>query len=136
LQTLMMGEDVYMKSDPKVTKYVVGLFPQLAGRVEDDGCLYMLLLKAMYGCIQASILWYVLIQKLLEDFGYIMSKTDACVLRKYRDGRLFLLLLYVDDILVVVDEKEATALKKRCLKITLVQCSLSVATNCHIWGWK
>jgi hypothetical protein len=41
-----------------------------------------------------------------------MSKTDPCVFRKYRDGRLFLLLLYVDDILAVVDEKEEAVMKK------------------------
>jgi hypothetical protein len=80
--------------------------------VEDDGCLYTKLLKAMYGCVQASALWYALIRKLLEDFGYAVSKTDPCVFRNYRDGRLFLLLLYVDDILAVVDEKEAAELKR------------------------
>ena len=112
IQTPMSGEDVYMKIDPKITKYVIKLFPKLAGMVEDDGCLYTKLLKAMYGCVQASALWYALIRKLLEDFGYAVSKTDPCVFRKYRDGRLFLMLLYVDDILAVVDKKEAVELKR------------------------
>jgi hypothetical protein len=76
IQMPMTGEDVYMKIDPKITKYVVGLFPQLAEMVEDDGCLYTQMLKAMYGCIQASALWYALIRKLLEDFGYVVSETD------------------------------------------------------------
>jgi hypothetical protein len=112
VQIPMTGKDVYMKIDPKIMKYVVELFPKLAGMVEHNRCLYTLLLKGMYGCIQASALWYALIPKLLEDFGYAMSKTDPCVFRKYRDGRLFLLLLYVDDILAVVDEKEEAVMKK------------------------
>ena len=63
---------------------MIGLFPQLAGMVEDDGCLYTQMLKAMYGCIQAIALWYALIRKLLEDFGYVVSKTDLFVFKKVK----------------------------------------------------
>ncbi len=68
--------------DPKITKYAVELCPELKKYVEADGCLYTLLLKALYGCIQASALWYALIRSVLEEFGYKVSKTDQCVFRK------------------------------------------------------
>jgi hypothetical protein len=39
VQTPMEGEPVYMKVDPKITRYVIKLFPDLAEFVEGDGCL-------------------------------------------------------------------------------------------------
>jgi hypothetical protein len=105
-----------MRIDPKITKYAVELIPELKKMVEADGCLYTVMLKAMYRCVQASALWYALIQKRLEDFGYTASETDQCVLRKEKNGRIFILLLYVDDILVVVDEQEAKGLKAMLMK--------------------
>jgi len=61
LQTPMEGEPTYMKLDKKMMKYVIEMFPELEGYVEEDDCLYTLMLKAIYGCVQASALWYVLI---------------------------------------------------------------------------
>jgi hypothetical protein len=49
VQTPMSGEPVYMKLDPKITRYAVELCPELKQYVEADGCLYTLLLKALYG---------------------------------------------------------------------------------------
>jgi hypothetical protein len=51
VQMPMSGEPTYVKLDPKVTKYAVSLYPEYAKMVEPDGCLYTLLLKALYGCV-------------------------------------------------------------------------------------
>jgi hypothetical protein len=107
VQTPMKGEPVYMKVDPKISRYVIEMFLKLKEMLETDGCLYMLLLKAMYGCVQASALWYALIRSFLEELEYVCSPTDRYVFRKWVGGRIFVLLLYVDDILAQVDEKEA-----------------------------
>jgi hypothetical protein len=45
-----------MKVDLKISRYVIEMFPKLKEMLESDGCLYTLLLKAMYGCVQASAL--------------------------------------------------------------------------------
>jgi hypothetical protein len=79
--------------------------------METDGCLYMEMLKAMYGCVQASALWYALIKKFLEDLGYVASEVDTCVFWKVVKGRIFILLLYVDDILAIIDDDEAKILR-------------------------
>jgi len=107
VQTPMKGEPVYMKVDLKISRYVIEMFLKLKEMLETDGCLYMLLLKAMYGCVQASALWYALIRSFLEELEYVCSPTDRYVFRKWVGGRIFVLLLYVDDILAQVDEKEA-----------------------------
>jgi hypothetical protein len=112
LQMPMEGESVYMRVDRKITAYVINLYPALKEFVEADGCLYTVMLKAMYGCIQASPLWYQLLKKLLEELGYKMSETDKCVFRKVAGDRIYILLVYVDDILALVDQDEAKKLRK------------------------
>ncbi len=62
VQNPMKGELTYMKLDKSLTEHVINLFPDLRGLVEVDGSLYSLMLKAMYGCIQVSALWYALIR--------------------------------------------------------------------------
>jgi hypothetical protein len=111
VQTPMQGEDVYMKIDEKISKYVVELYPKLAEYVEEDGCIYTVMLKAMYGCIQASSLWYKYLKRTLEELGYEMSETDKCVFRKKSGEKIFILLVYVDDILAFVDHQEAEKLR-------------------------
>ena len=114
LQTPMEGEPTYMKLDKRMTTYVIGMLPELKEYVEGDGCLYTLMLKAIYGCVQASALWYALIRRTLEEGGYEVSETDRCVFRKIgRRNRIYLLLLHVDDILANVDREEAMILKRR-----------------------
>jgi hypothetical protein len=118
LQTPMEGEPTYTKLDQKMSKYVVEMFPELKTLMEEDGCLYTLMLKAIYGCVQASALWYALIRQTLEEGGYAVSATDRCVFRKMNSERerIYLLLLHVDDILANVDREEAMTLKARLEK--------------------
>jgi hypothetical protein len=112
VQTPMQGESVYVRVDQKITAYVIELYPALKEFVEADGCLYTVMLKAIYGCIQASSLWYRLPKKLLEDLGYTMSETDRCVFRKMAGERIYILLVYVDDILALVDKEEAEKIRR------------------------
>jgi hypothetical protein len=116
VQTPMKGELSYMRLDKSLTDHFINLFPNLKGLVEADGSLYTLMLKAMYGCIQASALWYALIRKFLEDQGYQVSETNRCVFRKKKGEKIFVLLLYIDDILANVDSKEAEKLRQNLIK--------------------
>jgi hypothetical protein len=106
-----------MKLDRKMTGYVLELFPEMKKNIEEDNCLYTLMLKAVYGCVQASALWYALIRRTLEEGGYEISETDRCVFHKMSSRRrIYLLLLHVDDILANVDREEAMALRARLEK--------------------
>jgi hypothetical protein len=111
VQTPLKGEPMYMKLDPKVSEYAVEIFPELKSMLEDDGCIYTLLLNAMYGCVQASAVWYALIKAELESLGYEVGPTDSCVFVKQVGSRIFILLLYVDVILAIVDEEEAEKIR-------------------------
>jgi hypothetical protein len=112
VQTPMEGQDVFMKIDRKITKYVVDMYPKLKEFMEEDGCIYTVMLKAMYGCVQASSFWYKFLKKSLEELGYERSEMDKCILRKKIGEKIFILLVYVDDILAFVDKDEVERLRK------------------------
>jgi hypothetical protein len=88
VQMPMEGEPVHMKVDLKITRYKIKLFLDLKKYVEEDGCLYTGMLKAMYGCIQSSSLWYRLLKRILEGLRYVMSETNKCVFRKIVEGKI------------------------------------------------
>jgi hypothetical protein len=111
VQTPMSGEPTFMRLDPKVSKYAMELFPNLKNMIEEDGCLYTILLKAMYGCMQASALWYAMIRAELKKLGYSVGPTEPCVFVKQVGDRIYILLLYVDDILAIVDKEEAEKIR-------------------------
>jgi hypothetical protein len=58
------------------------------------------MLKAMYGCVQASLLWYKLLVEVLSGIGFVVCEVDRCVMRLVVDGVVNLILIYVDDLLI------------------------------------
>jgi hypothetical protein len=116
VQTKMKGTDVYIKCRPSLTKQIIKVLPGLKKYVAVDGMLYCKLLKALYGCVQASKLWYDNLVEVLEKEGYERCPTDPCVLRKIVDEKVYLLLVYVDDILVIAEEDEIEHLRKVFVK--------------------
>jgi hypothetical protein len=113
VQTPMSGPPIYMKLDLRITRMAKEMYPEFNEFIWDDNCLYTILLKAMYGCVQASTLWYALIRSIIEGMNYTVSETDKCVFMKQVGDRVYLLLLYVDDILAVVDAEEVLKIKAK-----------------------
>ena len=66
----------------------------------------------MYGCVQASELWYKLLIKVLRSRGYVVSETDPCVMRRVINGMIFNMLIYVDDLLIFAMKDEIEAIGK------------------------
>jgi hypothetical protein len=88
------------------------MYPELDEFQWKDDSLYTIMLKAMYGCVQASALWYALIRYEIKKMGYQVSETDPCVFAKQVGEKIFTLLLHVDDILALVDAEEAKKLEQ------------------------
>ncbi len=78
----------------------------MKGYVGEDGLLYCKLLKALYGFVQASKLWFEKLTKFYHSEGYEHSPTDPCVMREIFGSDIWTLLFYVDDILILADEVE------------------------------
>ena len=104
IQTEMQGPPIYAKIAPETTRLIVEILPAVKKYVTAEGILYCQLLKALYGCVQASKLWYNKLTKFLCSLGYEPSPTDPCVMRKIVGDKVWLLIIYMDDILVLADE--------------------------------
>jgi hypothetical protein len=83
VQTPMEAPDgMYMRIQRKLVAYLLEIFPQIAKYVQADGSIVTQLQKAMYGCVQASKLWYNQLWKVLKTAGFVVSEVEPCVMRK------------------------------------------------------
>jgi hypothetical protein len=106
MQTEMSGMPVYVKCTGKLRDRVLETFPELSQYVGTDRVLYGVLRKALYSCVQASKLWFEELTSFLKRVGYINSEVEPCVFRKIDGDHVHLLVVYVDDILMIVSEGE------------------------------
>ena len=70
IQTEMSGTPVYVKCTGKLRDHVLETFPELSQYVGTDRVLYGVLRKALYGCVQASKLWFEELTSFLKRVGY------------------------------------------------------------------
>ncbi|KAH9723162.1 reverse transcriptase Ty1/copia-type domain-containing protein [Citrus sinensis] len=61
------------------------------------------LLKALYGLKQALRAWFDRLRKALLKWGFQNSRTDSSLFFKHELGGIVVVLVYVDDILITVD---------------------------------
>ena len=59
--------------------------------------LYLIILRALYGCIQSALLWYNLYSNTLVEEGFIINPYDKCVANKVINGKQCTIAFYVDD---------------------------------------
>ena len=96
--------------DEKVIMKVTGVMVDLLLQIDPDlyspfvvyekgrKVLYLQVLKALYGMLQAALLWYKKFRKDLESIGYEFNPYDACVANKLIDGKQHTIRFHVDDI--------------------------------------
>ena len=80
IQTPMEGPPVYMRCNPDLTRLIIEIYLELKKYVNERGYLYCKLLEALYGCIQASKLWFNKLVKFLKQDGYEQSPTDPSMI--------------------------------------------------------
>jgi hypothetical protein len=117
IQTEMSGVPVYIQCRGKLKDMILRVRPDLAKYVGKDRVLYGKLLKALYGCVQASRLWYEKLKDVLLGLGYTQSETDRCIFRKIVNERVYLLVVYVDDILIIATNEEIEYLGKCFMEV-------------------
>ncbi len=67
IQTEMEGPPVFIKCDRKLTSSIVKILPGIKKYVQKDGTSFCRLLKALYGCVQASKLWFNKFEQVLAS---------------------------------------------------------------------
>ncbi len=107
LQTEMTGSPVFMKLDRKLMTSVISILPHLKRFVTPEGPLYTKLLKAQYGCVQSSRLWYEKLVLVLQNLQYQVCPSDPCIMRRVVNNKIYIIVMYVDDLLILTDRTEA-----------------------------
>jgi hypothetical protein len=101
-----IAKAVYMKIDKRLAQMLVELFPD-SYSLDKDGCIYVKLDKALYGCVESAKLWYDEVSSALLAMGFVRNPHDICVFNIDRNGHQMTVCLYVDDLLMTsVDEAD------------------------------
>ena len=101
------GVIVHMLIEPRVAAVLASLDPSYTPFLRKDGSVCVRLVKALYGTVEAALLWYKLITKVLVDHGFVPNPYDKCILNKtLPSGDILTVALYVDDLLVTCKRPE------------------------------
>ncbi len=97
------GDDrVIMKITGVLVDMLVELNPTLYGPYvvyEKRGkVLYVRVLRAIYGMLEAALLWYTKFRRELEEEGFKFNPYDPCVANREKNGAQHTLLFHVDDL--------------------------------------
>jgi RecJ-like exonuclease len=71
--------------------------------------------KALYGLKQSPKAWFDKFSKAMISFGNRQSNANHTLFIKYCRGKITLLIVYVDDMVVIGDDKEEMAQLKKLL---------------------
>ena len=58
---------------------------------------YLLLLRAIYGCIESALLWYNIFSTTIEGIGFEINPYERCVSNRIIEGAQCTIAWYVDD---------------------------------------
>ena len=102
VQTENVGEVVHMKIRGELALILVQLFPEYYKEflTYENGrpILYVQVLKALYGMLQSSLLYYKKFVKDIEEIGFKLNPYDPCVANKMVHGKQLTLTWHVDDV--------------------------------------
>jgi hypothetical protein len=91
---------VYMSLDKLMTSLIIKLDVSYLEYVDHNGCVTVLLLKALYGLIESAKLFYDHLSHSLIKLGFIRNCYDQCVWnRTGKTGKQLTICFHVDDLL-------------------------------------
>ena len=73
--------------------------------------------KALYGLKQAPRAWYGKIAEFLTQSGYSVTPTDSSLFVKTNEGKLAIVLVYVDDLILIGDDEAEILRTKENLSV-------------------
>lgn len=97
------GDRIIMKITGVLVDFLLDIDPKTYGGyvVMENGrkVIYVLVLRAIYGMLVASLLWYKKFRKDLETIGFEFNPYDPCVANRIVNGKQQTIRFHVDDIL-------------------------------------
>jgi hypothetical protein len=104
MQADMEGEEVLMKLEGTMAELLVKLDPKMYRKCilikNGKSVMYVKLQKALYGTLQAALLFWKNLTASLKEWGFDINPYDWCVANKTINGKQCTVLWHVDDIKV------------------------------------
>jgi len=102
IQNQEIGERIIMKIRGTLLEILVEMYPEKYSEyvVEEGGrrTLYVVMLKALYGMMMSSLLYYLKFREDLEGIGFLVNPYDPCVANRIvKDGQ-HTVIWHVDDL--------------------------------------
>jgi hypothetical protein len=107
-----MDEEVIMLLRGMLAELMVKTAPNIYRKYitvdeKNQPVLYVKLQKALYGCLQSALFFYLKFVGGIESQGFALNPYDPCVVNKVINGKQFTVVRHVDDIKMShVDEKK------------------------------
>ena len=96
----MEGDTVIVMLDGQMLDILLGMEPTYREYVDHKGRLWVVLLKAMYGCVQSAYLFYKKLKGVLLDLGFVENAVSECVFNTIVDGSQCTVTFHVDDLFI------------------------------------
>eukprot|EP00980_Cylindrotheca_fusiformis_P015540 scaffold4421_cov71-Cylindrotheca_fusiformis.AAC.1 len=97
------GQRVFMKITgvmvPMLTQLAPDVYESFVVRENGREVIYVKVLKAIYGMLEAALLWYKRFRKDLESIGFRFNNYDSCVANRMVNGKQQTIHVHVDDVM-------------------------------------
>jgi len=106
-----MDQDIHILLEGTIAELIVKLEPRLYRKYiwrnkNDKPMLYVKLRKALYGTLQAALLFWKLLSNTLKEWGFKINEYDQCVANKTINGSQCTVVWNVDDLKIShIDKK-------------------------------
>jgi len=106
-----MEDNIHMLLEGTVTEIIIKLDPTTYKKhmwynKHGKAMLYVQLKKALYGTLQAALLFWKLLSETLQEWGFTLNPYDKCIANKIIQGKQCTIIWHVDDLKISHKKKE------------------------------
>jgi len=91
---------IIMVIDKYLSEILSIMFPYYKQYLTHDSKIYVILLQALYGCVESARLFYLHLKSSLESLGFIKNPYDDCIFNKLVNGVQCSISVHVDDLMI------------------------------------
>jgi len=98
-----MEDTIHMLPEGTVAEMIIKLYPTIYRKhiwynKHGKPILYVQLKKALYGALQAALLFWKLLSETLQEWGFVLNPYDKCVANKNIEVKQCTIIWHVDDL--------------------------------------
>jgi Reverse transcriptase (RNA-dependent DNA polymerase) len=134
-----MDDEVIMKFSGEFVDILLGMKPEYETFVVlENGVkvLYVLLLKAMYGCVKSALLWYKIFTETLENMGFVLNPYEPCMANCIIKGKQCTIAWYVDDNKISHVDPEVVSMVKDKIEAVFDKMTVTRGRDHNFLGMK